>query len=655
MGFLLWRYRRRKRREALNQSVYGAASAPSRPYGNREKGGVGLMEEGRNDMDVSPDTPGEKQSAGLGFGNLAIGAGLTSIPKRFARQEPSDAYAVLGDLPPDAGGPVRRSTRRVGTGIRLVRPRTSTSSESRYAPLRLGKPSRHRSAMPDKDSRMNMLRDEDSRNFRAVREQEEEDWTIESENERGNWRSAVTLLGSRRQQDLMEVTEMDPFDDDEVSLRPPLQGGPVPTPQDSRVDLSHNPFEEPRGHNPYQLPEVSSEPLDLDCLLPPAKHQRHSAYSEFSAPSAMSDSEEGIVHFAQIASPATTASIMSPADGAYQPIKRTETFFRRMAAGGISSLLPSTSRRRSTTKRELDIRDPAPLPTLWRVISRDDQEEEGVHDQQNLRSGGNGSREHKGHPPSSWQANDLAPPNCGHNKGPSLTSLSSARSMRDMVIVQREGTDSTGEGESAVVEFTSPSNPPMMGATETPGSVVFSGDEFAMSPEVSDEGSRDTFGNAREDGRSDSPPGVSQEIPSLGPAITTSSSSSGQRPSTGSSSTTPAAKKTIPTSGASPTPLSPFSHRRPVRDVVNSINKRGRASPMSLFSPASSYPPQSIVPSPNSTPTSIPARNQGRNILHASSPGRAVFVGGRGKGRTYEAIKRREILLVANPDGGSSN
>ena len=71
-------------------------------------------------------------------------------------------------------------------------------------------------------------------------------------------------------------------------------------------------------------------------------------------------------------------------------------------------------------------------------------------------------------------------------------------------------------------------------------------------------------------------------------------------------------------------------HRRPVSEMVNSINKRGSGSgggdttPISLFSPQSRY----------SSPASTPRQGIGRRPT-----------------TLYEAVKR-DKLLVANPDGG---
>jgi hypothetical protein len=553
------------------------------------------MEEARDEeyneyKNVPPTSP--EKTVGLGMGTIK--ASFASL-RNFRREQPSETYAVLNDEGPssyaDASSPVRQPTRRSGQGIRLLGPRSQRAS---YAPV-ASPPS-----IATGDSRMDMLSDEDSRNFPKPR-----DWNV-GEDDVGGWKSARSILADH--------TEEDPFEDDE-SLRPPITGGPVPTPFGSRTsfDPSH---ERDIGDGDFGLPHVNSEPLDLAGLLPPTSHKRYSAMSGISGPSSVSDCSEGVVHYAHIGSPASTS--LSP-ESTYMPIKRTDTFFKRMAAGGITSLLSNKSINRSTSTRSTayNIRDPAPPPSLWPVVSRD-----MMRVQSGLPNPDDGK------PPTAWKGEDLKPVRPTHHHGPSLTSITSARSMRDMVIVQREPTDSSAE--SVTIETTSPEPDRHFHSYdhtsdrdifddrhearardngqggETPESIVFDGADFAMSPETNVGGDL-------------------SRRPTIAPvpiivAPTTPTSDRIRSTNTGS-------PRAIPPDG-SPIPHPVLMHRRPVSEMVNSINKRGSGSgdttPISLFSPQSRY----------SSPASTP-----RQVI------------GRRPTTLYEAVKR-DKLLVANPDGG---
>ncbi len=542
----------------------------------------------------------EKPVVDLGMG--AIGSSLANISNKFARQAYNDTYAVLRESDEaGASGIFRDPTRRFGSGIRLVGPR-SPPIRDKYAPIRLS-----RAFSPSRDSRIDILRDEDSRNFAK---RPEVDWVLPSDDSEGQWKPAHSLLGGQR--DIAE--EDDPFDDDE-SLRPPMRGGPVPTPQGSRSDL--DPFEDiPRHRNSFTeasgsrsvtvpLPALSrSDHLDLDIFLaPPLEGRQESGISLPRSLRSMqsgttSDAEEGIVQHAQIGSH-HRVSLISPVETACLPIKRSESFFRRMTAGGISSLLSRQVTSPQQQQQQLDIRDPAPLPTLWQVKSREDLS----------------------YLSTSLGVEALQPPQPSHGKGLSLSSLQSAKSMRNMVIMQREATISSIETE-AVIETASPllletERPEGAGhhrhgltmGTETPGSIVFNGAAFASPvrlPVPNAGPSRPTL--------DPSPPMEAESSPSplLAP----------DRPPS-----TPTRQVPLPPTD-SPVPSPLLSHRRPVRDVVNSINKRASATPLSLFSPESQYSPAPISP-----------QTTGRS----GSTTRPSTI--------YEAV-RRSPLTVTNPDWG---
>lgn len=576
------------------------------------------MEEAReaeyNEYKNVPPAPQSPEKA-IGLGMGTIKASFASL-RNFRRAMPSETYAVLDeDGPsPNVASPVRQPTRRSGTGIRLVGPRAQRGS---YVPVTSP------TSLATGDSRRDMLSDEDSRNFPPGAS----DWEV-GDDSVGRWKSARSILADQRE---------DPFEDDDESLRAPIRGGPVPTPLASTTNL--DPFNERDiSDGDYGLPHVHSDPLlDLNGLLPPTSHKRYSAMSGVSGPSsAISDTEEGVVQYANIGSPGSS-SVLSPVESAYMPIKRTDTFFKRMAAGGITSLLSNKNIARSGSVQStvLNIRDPAPPPSLWPVVSRDMLMPRSERVDSGLQAQAQQPDSTSAKPPTAWKGEnlnlDLDRPT--HEYRPSLTSINSARSMRDMVIVQREPTDSSAE--SAIIEMTSPE--PMEGPfddihqsreVDTPESVVFDGADFAMSPVSMDDhphtasaqqSKNDTFGKDRSASSSTAAPvpTTPPRLRTLGNLLATPSSThspSGSSQSHG---------RAIPPSG-SPIPHPVLSHRRPVSEMVNSINKRGGGgdtTPASLFSPASRY----------SSPASTPRQGRVRPTT------------------LYEAVKR-DRLHVANPD-----
>lgn len=693
IAVFVWRYRRRRRHQRLERAIYGLGPShpPSRPYGSRDKGGEGLMEEARNlnEKDTpplpQPPTPAPKQ-VGLGLGSIT--ATFASLRGYVKKPTEAESYAVLHDQ--GNASPVRKPTKRVGQGIRLIGPRSP-----HHEPYEQRRQSRASIMSPD--SRRDMLGDEDSRNFPKT-----QDWEVGDLGQgsvQGHWKSAKSILADH---------EEDPFEDDDDSLHPPvIRGGPVPTPHESTANL--DPFidlhdESSRDIGDYGLPHVDSDPLlDLDALLPvpsAAMHKRYSAMSSDSGPStAMTDVEEGVVQHAHFASPGTTASLFSPAETTYQPIRRTDTFFRRMAAGGISSLLPSSSkslaRSQSSSTSLFDIRDPAPPPTLWPVVSRD-----MLHQAETGQAGHTATYNHAGaigalgaalgvtKPPTAWKGGNLSIDTAAaqrptHHPGPSLTSITSARSMRDMVIVQREPTSSSGE--SAIIEHTphhmvlghghdhhstttattSDDNSVMDQETRpkgTPGGglVVFDGADFASPISVR--------GQTPQAGRPSTPPhDTTYRLPSLPPPTDRSTRTPAPLPSTPSwsvaaaSTPTPTRTPRVPSSSPIPHPL--LSHRRPVSEMVKSINKRGSgsglgasgsgagssnaSSPLSLFSPASQYSPVSPTKGFASPATQIPA--MGPSVGAGAGTGHGPS-GLKRPTTLYEAVKR-DKLQVANPDG----
>ncbi|WWC62496.1 uncharacterized protein I303_105092 [Kwoniella dejecticola CBS 10117] len=727
-----WRYRRRRNAKLANMasSPWPASGprgrTPSRPYGSREKGGPGLMEH------LSPEKPEggyeawgvKERGASIGLGMGAIGATLHSISSKFSGAK-GDPYAELRDPPLSAseeeiGGPLRKSSRKVGEGIRLLGPRPERQKSLYYSPSP-EKPVRQASIV--RNSRIDMLREEDtprpkSRLIRPLVGDEEEDWVMRSDESGNNWRSAKSILDNRHPEDA--DADQDPFleredsFDDDAPILPPVRGGPVPTPRDSRSDLgtfdeiasmsnpysdlSRNPYSDVSrnrlsavSHNPsldYHLPSMSpSDPLDLAGLLVPPVLGGGNRYSQTSIPTsarsglsgrsgqltALSDAEEGIIHEARYIH-SQSPTLVSPSEVAYEPIKRSESFFRRMAAGGITSLLTSSTRSNTPQKKDLDIRDPNPPPTLWPVISKDDL--------MSATSPISPESSTATHPPTSWRG-DLLPPDNEHGKGPSLSSLTSARSMRDMVLVQREATSSSMESEAVIERSSSP--PP-------PDAFSPNADDFMPDAEQQEESDRyDGSGHGRHpngltmpspdlhDGDEESPGeivfnGADFTSPPILPASYLSSpsaippkeSATSRKASLRPTPITPKKvdKKTLKTSATdeaslppsgSPVPTPLVQHRRPVRDVVNSINKRGGSTPFSLLSPLSNYSPaldRKASISTNNTGTSStasPVNNTGINGTRKDKGKRVDSIGEEEDDDPFGTPKARRPITIAEP------
>lgn len=605
-GGCLYRNRRRKRRAAL----VGAESPGSdRPYGSREKDG-GLMDETN---DRVPNM--SEKSPMIGLGMDAIGSGIASISSKLAGKKAEDPYIVLHN----EAGPMRRSTRRSGNGIRLVGGPRRLSS--RYAPITLGHVRSPLDSLRD-PPRIDMLGEEDSREF--IRRQESV-WAMNAGANKGQWISARSISGS--QEEAVNPLEEGEDDTDDDSLSPRIRGGPVPTPHASRSDLDPlDDYANRRSSALLSAIDATLYPTNSDNSLPRSQHSGQSG--------SVSDMEEGSIGLAQYASQ-MSARLLSPAPSEHRPMKRTGTFLQRMAQGGIASLLSRQNSQKGTV-RVSNIRDPTPAPALWPINSRDEL---------TSLSAVAGSS----YPPTAFKS-ALEAPVSGHSKGPSLSSIQSAKSMRDMVIVQREPTSSSEE-EGVIESGPSPDvsifpkryeeDPVASGdlgwamaflssldpkvhthtrdgrivashrnslAGETPGSTIFDSTALVTTSGIV---ATSTMGlpASQQISPSEATPTKLRPIPPRDPP----------RPgSPGAPSLSTPGKSAEPPSG-SPVPSPLVSHRRAVKDVVNSINKRGGGLPLAFASATSASP--------------LPNR------------------GGDKKRPTtmYEAVKR-ERLLVTNPD-----
>lgn len=611
-GGCLYRNRRRKRRAAL---VGSRSLGADRPYGSREKGGEGLMDETN---DRVPKMSEKSPVIGLGMG--AIGSGIASISSKLAGKKAEDPYIVLHN----EAGPMRRSTRRSGNGIRLVGGPRRLSS--RYAPITLGHVGSPLDSLRD-PPRIDMLGEEDSREFTR---RQESVWAMNAEANRGQWISARSISGS--QEEVVNPFEEGEDDTDDDSLSPPIRGGPVPTPYASRSDIDPlDDYANRRSSALLSAINATLYPTYSDNSLPRSQHSGQSG--------SVSDMEEGSIGLAQYASQ-MSARLLPPAPSEHRPMKRTGTFLQRMAQGGITSLLSRQNSQKGTV-RVSNIRDPTPAPALWPINSRDELTSP---------SAAAGSS----YPPTAFKS-ALEAPVSAHSKGPSLSSIQSAKTMRDMVIVQREPT-SFSEEEGVIESGPSPdvsifpkryeedlvasgdlgramaflssldpkvhthtrdgrtvashSFPSMnsLAGGETPRSTIFDSTALVTTSDVV---ATSTMGlpASQQISPSEATPTKLRPIPPRDPP----------RPgSPGAPSLSTPGKSAEPPSG-SPVPSPLVSHRRAVKDVVNSINKRGGGLPLAFASATSASP--------------LPNR------------------GGDKKRPTtmYEAVKR-ERLLVTNPD-----
>lgn len=634
---------------------------------------------------------------GLGLRGLES-AGLAGFQRISSMRSTSQAqrYAQLHDRSADDDGNdmdekiARVPTKREGQGIRLLGPRAPRCP-----------PRNHVVSPPIPGPRKDMLGDEDTRVFANVTpgrsDRSGESSTAATSSRKPGWRSASDILKRR-----VVSTSSSAGHSESESLVPPqrIRGGPVPTPDGSVVDF--DPFSDtahpaadtpPRtptaqgrrasvleerdlgeGHTGvYELPMLDTAPLDFGPLLTPSGQSRNSLTpSERKRVSkAPSDMEEGVIGVAHKASHHAPSLLSSPdcsAELTGTGIRRSESFFKRMTQGGITGLLSSvgssSAGRRQSRGGSADIRDPTPAPDLWPIISRDDvtEADEPVTPRQPRRTD-----------------------TFGHERNEvSLSSLQSARSMRDMVVVQRDREVSDGTvSHEGVLGWWGAGGP--QGSDED-----LLGGALVPSPthsELSDEHDNRRESLLTESANSPKTPTQSvrqadtADPPSvlIGP-VTPERTSSGHETNgssphwsirTGASTRTfgPTSASTPKDAGAlsvpasepllagpsdsrqinkrgSPLPEQVVAHRRPVKDMVNSINKRsslpvpGRPSSTREDGPASSV---SSCESSNSNPSSV-------------GTGSGSDASGNAAGRrkrpatTYEAVKRGQ-LTITNPDG----
>lgn len=610
----------------------------------------------------------EKSVVGLGLG--AVSAGWTRIsPQR--RNEP---YASLQDKDEGAltPAPQRKSTRRIGNGVRLTGPRPPLGGSASAAGLR--------SAMSP--PRRDMLSDEDSRTFRnagagARGKKEDGDWTVNKKDQnRSSWAPAGRVL--QRSTSASSGTDSG-FDSDEESLLPPrIRGGPVPTPMASASII--DPFDDSQsvdigtirsnrsylsqhstasqrdrtGPGLHQLP--SSDPMDFsDLLAVPNRFSyndksissRGSTYISASA----SDAEEGIVHRAersmtQYAYEYANAGIISPEPDPNegQPVRRSESFFKRMTAGGIAGLLGGglvggagggSSERYAKTgpagpRAGADVRQwhgDSEKPGLWPVESHDEPSNGRAHGRSpasaSTASGGSCQDDKEDMalmpPPSAWSGTGTK-----ESAGQSVSSVATAKSMRDFTLVQRERDASgdtfaafhrPGSGAGARTSRQTSSSGPGDSEQDPPRAVLQKRNATPDGPFGGTSHSQETSESGVEDIISFTNPNTPAllELPSTPPVPVNAVNPYDvalnhvpvpvyEHPDLGANSSTPPTvvlrhvseedlhsarkagedvtpKQKQPARAPSPPNGSPLAkamiqHRRPVRDMVSSINKR---------------------------------------------------------------------------------
>ncbi|WVQ73086.1 hypothetical protein IAR50_002649 [Cryptococcus sp. DSM 104548] len=436
LGLCFWVIRRRSQRRRYGTEPVWPASGPrgrvpsGAPSGyGGEKRGPGLMDEMRGKE--LPTLPAAGQG-GWGAALGAVDAQVSSISSRIRAARWAEPYAELHDPSPEyedaiaaAPVPARKLSKREARGMRLIGPRPQRGKSVYYSP---NKPAR---ASVVRNERIDMLSDEDSCLYNNVRPARDSD--SENEGDLGVWRGSGE-------------GERDTDTDMSGPILVPFKGGPVPTPKESEAGSVNS-------AQRYQLPNFGpTEPLDLFSWLAP----KNLTVSARSGRSGMTDStrqqsdlEEGVVIDGLQHGVRDEASIvsLSPVDPvAATPLRRNESFLRRMADAGASVFRKnSQASERSRAGSLVEIRDPAPQPTLWPIISRDQlSAPSGPTEPSPTTSSPDSSR-----PPASRSTKPIWPT---HHTGPSMSSINSARSMRDMVLVQKEGTDENLESAGIVEE-----------------------------------------------------------------------------------------------------------------------------------------------------------------------------------------------------------
>ncbi|KAE8538835.1 hypothetical protein D1P53_005200 [Cryptococcus gattii VGV] len=333
-----------------------------------------------------------------------------------------------------------------------------------------------------------------------------------------------------------------------------------------------------------------------------------------------------------------------PCPTTHPPLHRNSSLFKRMAEASASVLLGRRSSQASwhSPVKQLDIRDPAPQPTLWPVLSQDQLCPLAIATPSSVAHG------NKQHPPVCWMDGVSQGPLSNDSHGSNLSSLTSFRSIRDKVVVQKEETTERIE-PFGIIEKSDPGGPrePQVAGLNhleqresneiicTSKKDYDERDCFASKQEVSREGCEATvlmdslaFEPRALDLSLNAIVNPDMEMDSLAilntaksldsesvteiecglsnsPSQSSSKNSNLKEATPGTIRTDPFISSHFPSeikppqkyvspvrAGPSPDPCirsEARAGRRPVREVVNSINKRGGNAPMGFFAPKSFY------------------------------------------------------------------
>lgn len=660
LAVCMWRARRRRtRRKAYGDPSYASSPRsrtfnPIRRHSPVEEEGPKLIDEMMDEKgtNVHKEMENPRAEAGtlsaviafrLGVG--AVGRGFSSISSRIRGSRwDSRPYSELTDYSPNDAQAMPHPpapARQMGIGIHLLGPPLRRDKSLYYSP---SNSTAHVTSVAQ-DNRIGIFCDEDSTRSEHHRRDpghfEELPGTKECgvlRSHAGKWYSANSNNGAEEKEvgapsQLPSQTEAMPMP--QISITKANKYGSYCSPYESLQYRLPNfrpsePLEFPGVTNAFPIPGYGS-----------LRSNPHSAHIHESLTSRHSDDmdESGQdVHVAIENQPSLTIQ---------NPLHRNSSIFKRMAEASASVLLgrrPSQASGR-LSMNQLEIRDPAPQPTLWPVLSQVQLCSVGIATPSLV------AHENRQHPPVSWRDNvsqGLLP---NDSYGPSISSLKSFRSMRDMIIVQKEETqdnietfriideeDSGGSPEPKAAGLTThlqrrESNENMCTPKEDHGKI----DGFTCKQETSREGCEatilmdslafeprvldlslkaivdpGTFTDSSailntaglldtesvtetESGLSDSFSHGSDKNSSLEEAASgtpqTDSSISSHSPGE----TKPPHEHVTPLSAESSFDFCATSagkaRRRPVREVVNSINKRGDSTPMGLLAPRSFYSP----------------------------------------------------------------
>lgn len=604
-----------------------------------EKGTKGHKEV--ENLGAQEDTLSAVRAFGLGVG--AVGRGFSSISSRIrgSHWDPRPYSEITDDSLNDAQDTPHppTSARRMGKGIRLLATSLKRDKSVYYSPSNTV----HVTSVAQ-DNRINMFSDEDSmRSEQHLRGLGYSQGL--SDTESGVLRSNTGKWYSSNGNNALEEKEAG------APLPVLSKTETVPVPRNSLTkakkygsNCSHY------GSLQYRLPNfMPYEPLEFpevsNAFLIPRygslRSNPHSVHIRGSLNSHNLDDKTDC--FGQDPQVGTENQ---PSPTTHPPLHRNGSIFKRMAEASTSLLL---GRRSSQVNghllvNQLKIRDPAPQPTLWPVLSQDHLCPLAIAAPSSVAHG------NKQHPPVCWMDGVSQGPPSNDSHGSNLSSLTSFRSIRDKIIVQKEETPERIE-TFGIIEKSDPGGPrePQVAGLkhlerrESNGTICTSKkdhderDCFASKQEVSREGceatvlmdslaferraldlSLNAIVNPDKDMDSlailntanplDSKPVTELECGLSNSLSQSSSKNSNLKEATpGTTRTDPFISSHFPSeikppqkyvspvrAGSSPdscTTSVARPGRRPVREVVNSINKRGGNAPMGFFAPKSFYSP----------------------------------------------------------------